>query len=702
MAAEPLRRAMLPLPLSVRSCSVRSMLALPLLVLGCGGPEKAAPADSGDGGRDSAPVEVGPGLARAPEDLVAFVGEPARLDASTSEGEVFTWELGDGATAEGAVIEHTYTNPGRYRVVLTADGAPPHTDSLVVTVVHRPLAEAPVASSMLVRSGEALWAALTDFDLLAVVSDDGEVLRVPTCRRPLALAAGAGADAGRVAVACRDAAWVHGPDGAVVEVRAGEASAALLFDGLWTLGPEAELTGPDGSVQVALPGRALLGWRGADGAPQVLTAAFKSPADHALWWDGAPHRMERHPGPDSDTDARGVPNLLGAGALRPDGRALVWGGLKANTERGRFNEGADFAPDRVVRAVVQVVDPLTGTELDPPLLDNRDRVGALAWTPLGETLLVAYHGAQVVDLLDPFSMQRIGGWQHVGHGLDGLWTDGEVAWVLASWSRELVAFDLRAGNAQVELARIRLVDEEVLPADVLAGAQVFFGAADPRMSRDGYISCGSCHPDGGEDGRVWDFTERGEGLRNTQALRAAPAGGPFHWTANFDEGQDFEGDIRLHQGGDGFLSDEDWAVCADGLGPPKAGLSPELDALAAYLAHLRLEAPAEATVAPADLAVFAGAGCVDCHAGPEGTDAAWTAPGEPVLHDVGTLGPGSGSRRGAALTGLRTPPLRGLRRTAPYLHDGSAPDLGAAVRAHEGVELRDDELDAIVRVLSAL
>jgi len=681
-----------------------ALRALPLLALGCGAGDKPAASDrgGGDGGRDSAPAEEGPGLARAPEDLVAFVGEPVRLDGSASEGEPLRWELGDGTTAEGAVVEHAYAAPGRYRVVLTAEGAPPHTDSLVVTAVHRPLAEAPVASSKLVRSGAALWAALTDVDALAVVSDDGAVVRVPTCRRPLALAAGAGADAGRVAVACQDAAWVHGPDGAVLEVRAGEASAALLLDGLWTLGPDGGLTGPDGAARPALAGRVLVGWRGTDGDPQVVTAAFKSPEDHALWWDGEPRRMERHPGPDSDTDARGVPNLLGAGALRPDGGALVWGGLKANTERGRFLEGEDFAPDRVVRAVVQVVDPATAAELDPPLLDNRDRVGALAWTPLGETLLVAHHGAQVVDLLDPFSMQRIGGWQHVGHGLDGLWTDGEVAWVLASWSRELVAYDLRAGNAQVELARIALVDDEVLPAEVLAGAQVFFGAADPKMSRDGYISCGSCHPDGGEDGRVWDFTERGEGLRNTQALWAAPAGGPFHWTANFDEGQDFEGDIRLHQGGEGFLSDEDWAVCADGLGPPKAGLSPALDALAAYLAHLRLEAPPEAPVAPADLAVFLGAGCVDCHAGPDGTDAGWTAPGEPVLHDVGTLGPGSGSRRGAALTGLRTPPLRGLRRTAPYLHDGSAPDLAAAVRAHAGVDVGDDELDAIVRVLSAL
>ena len=27
-----------------------------------------------------------------------------------------------------------------------------------------------------------------------------------------------------------------------------------------------------------------------------------------------------------------------------------------------------------------------------------------------------------------------------------------------------------------------------------------------RISRDNYISCASCHADGGQDGRVWDFT----------------------------------------------------------------------------------------------------------------------------------------------------------------------------------------------------
>ena len=38
-----------------------------------------------------------------------------------------------------------------------------------------------------------------------------------------------------------------------------------------------------------------------------------------------------------------------------------------------------------------------------------------------------------------------------------------------------------------------------------------------------------------------------EGLRSTLPIWNMPDGGPFHWSANFDELQDFENDIRLGQ-----------------------------------------------------------------------------------------------------------------------------------------------------------
>src|SRR5690606_4950053 len=95
---------------------------------------------------------------------------------------------------------------------------------------------------------------------------------------------------------------------------------------------------------------------------------------------------------------------------------------------------------------------------------------------------------------------------------------------------------------------------------------------------------------------------------------------------------------------------------------------------------------------------FVAHGCPDCHPAPAYTDAAW-ADGEPVLHDVGTQHAGSGQRLGAPLTGLRTPSLRGAHATGPWLHDGSAATIEAAIEAHvEGVPAGElAEIAAFVR-----
>jgi hypothetical protein len=156
--------------------------------------------------------------------------------------------------------------------------------------------------------------------------------------------------------------------------------------------------------------------------------------------------------------------------------------------------------------------------------------------------------------------------------------------------------------------------------------------------------------------------------------------GRVHWTANFDEIQDFEHDIRGPFGGTGFMTDEAFASGTRGtpLGDPKSGISPELDALAAYVASLS-EIPrspfrgAGGALTPegeAGQQLFVRLRCDSCHGGPHFSDSASGA-----LHDVGTLLTSSGARLGAPLTGLDTPTLRGVWATASYLHDGSAPTL---------------------------
>jgi len=246
--------------------------------------------------------------------------------------------------------------------------------------------------------------------------------------------------------------------------------------------------------------------------------------------------------------------------------------------------------------------------------------------------------------------------------------------------------------------------EKLLP-QVLAGKKVFYNAADLRMSNEGYLSCATCHLDGGHDGRTWDFTDRGEGLRNTTDLRAraGTAHGPIHWSANFDEIQDFEHDIRNSFGGTGFLADAQFhnGTRDQPLGDPKSGLSPELDALAAYLASLT-DYPASPHRDPAGNmtpSAVAGRGhfqslaCNTCHAQDRFTD---SAPG--LMHDVGTISTATGQRLGAPITGIDTPTLRGLWETPPYLHDGSAPTL-ADVFAESKAPVNSPH--ATVRTLSA-
>jgi hypothetical protein len=77
----------------------------------------------------------------------------------------------------------------------------------------------------------------------------------------------------------------------------------------------------------------------------------------------------------------------------------------------------------------------------------------------------------------------------------------------------------------------------------------------------------------------------GEGLRNTITLngRAGMGQGFLHWSANFDEVQDFEGQIRALAGGTGLMTDAAFSTRNDPLGTAKAGVSADLDALATYL-----------------------------------------------------------------------------------------------------------------------
>src|SRR5262249_30296775 len=150
--------------------------------------------------------------------------------------------------------------------------------------------------------------------------------------------------------------------------------------------------------------------------------------------------------------------------------------------------------------------------------------------------------------------------------------------------RTVSVFDLTNlmvnGTTDVSLiGTISAVATENVTAQVLKGKQFFYNARDRRIVRDRYMTCASCGSARGHDGRVWDLTGMGEGLRNTINLRGrANAQGFLHWSANFDEVQDFEGQIRTLAGGTGLMTDAAFntGTRSQPLGLAKAGVSADL------------------------------------------------------------------------------------------------------------------------------
>ena len=384
-----------------------------------------------------------------------------------------------------------------------------------------------------------------------------------------------------------------------------------------------------------------------------------------------------------------MPNYLSQVRIAPDGASAWIPSKKDNIARGRFRDGEDLTFESRTRTIVSQLDLLANAERLGRRLDfnDRDLAQAMVFTPVGDAFLTAMQGSNVVEVWDAQDLSRLG-MVAVGRAPNGLAMspDGRRLYVHNFLDRSVTVIDtsgLLTGtvNQPRVVATVATVEHESLAPRVLNGKRIFYNAADSRMSRDGYISCASCHLDGGSDQMVWDFTQFGEGLRNTIDLtgRGRANDGYVHWTANFDEIQDFEHDIRDGFGGAGFMPDSELEVGTrdDPLGDRKAGLNAALDDLAAYVASLNdfPDSPhrsADGTLTAAGRAgraVFERRACGRCHAGPGFTD--------DRTHDVGTHTSASGLGRGASLDGmgLNTPTLKGLWFSAPYLHHGGAATL---------------------------
>ena len=298
----------------------------------------------------------------------------------------------------------------------------------------------------------------------------------------------------------------------------------------------------------------------------------------------------------------------------------------------------------------------------------------LTFSPDGQRLYVVGLGSGDLSIIDLETRMRIGR-VDVGEAPRSvvLTPDGRKAYVFNSLTDDVSVVDLATRQ---EIKRIQVTTSPLAP-EVKRGKVLFFSSRSREIAKDRWMSCASCHFEGEHDGRTW-LTSLG--IRNTTSLRGVGETRPIHWSADRDEVQDFEFTIRELQAGTGLIRD---GTPNPTLGPPNAGLSEDLDALAAFVESLR---PKPSPVGQGD-ALFSAAvergravfervdvGCAGCHTPPLYTDSTLnTSPF--IRHDVGTGG-GPDESLGPAFD---TPSLRGLWDTAPYLHDGSAPTLRAVL-----------------------
>ncbi|MEM7705339.1 MAG: Ig-like domain-containing protein [Pseudomonadota bacterium] len=645
----------------------------------------------------------------------------------------YRFDFGDGSTptdwGSAAQASHSYAEVGHFGISVQVRDAQSAvaTGTTGVAVLNNITPGDHRRSRHLARAPDGrIWVINPDNSTVAVLRDGNHqrVAEYRTCADPRSVAFDA---AGRAWISCFDAdqlivlesdgrrvatvdtGYGSAPFGVVARSQNNRMLVSLYGSGELALFDAAGVTeldrlalGPTARV-IAL----------ADGGNRALVTRFISPEDRAEIWDVSVSAnglnldrtitLAQQWGPDERFDGRGVPNYLASVSITPDGSRAWVAAKKDNTTRGVYLSGEDLDQDNTVRAMVAQIDLASGTELEELRrdLDNSEQPSDIEFSPQGDYAWVSLQGSNVVLVMDTLMIDagftgvssvisRIG----VGLAPQSLLLEPGTDILLShnfldrQVSRVNVGSLLSTGSTSFSSSTRDLVGREALTVDVKQGKEIFYNAADERMSGEGYMTCATCHIDGGHDGRSWDFSGRGEGVRNTTDLRgrSGTGHGLVHWSANFDEIQDFENDIRGAFGGTGFLTEPQFNQTSNTLGTPKAGLNAELDQLAAYVASLTPQTVPRSpqrrsdggltSAAQRGRDIFASQGCANCHSGAERvqrTDLTL------ALEDLGTTGTDSGGRLGGNLAGIDVPTLNGIWDTPSYLHDGSQPTLELAL-----------------------
>lgn len=162
-----------------------------------------------------------------------------------------------------------------------------------------------------------------------------------------------------------------------------------------------------------------------------------------------------------------------------------------------------------------------------------------------------------------------------------------------------------------------------------------------HMNTGAGIACASCHPEGGDDARTWEFNCIGP--RRTQSLHIGLLGTePFHWDGDMDTLDTLMTEVFVGRMSGGQPNSEQITAMAAWLNTLQAPLRPE---------------PADTTAVERGRQIFENptVGCVSCHSGAKFTNN--------LSYNVGTGGV------------FQVPSLVGIANRAPFIHTGCAPTL---------------------------
>ncbi|NUO52698.1 MAG: c-type cytochrome [Polyangiaceae bacterium] len=173
------------------------------------------------------------------------------------------------------------------------------------------------------------------------------------------------------------------------------------------------------------------------------------------------------------------------------------------------------------------------------------------------------------------------------------------------------------------------------------GFELFHGQGS-AMSASG-LACASCHPEGREDGHVWQFSD--VGARRTQSLAGTLAGtAPFHWEGDLATLEALLDEVMMRRMGALPQSAERTDALRTWLESiPPVHTAPALASGTGDVERGRALFGSEETL------------CTSCHSGPSQTNATTVYVGTGVA--------------------LQVPSLAGLGTRAPYMHDGCAATL---------------------------